>query len=134
MGIMGFMGGMVMRTPWGLSAVLYAVGGLLLACIGLGVTIKVQGARLEVAKVRVHALGEEIASQNRAVAAWKAEASKQASRALDAAKRAERVRTVTVDRVRTVTVAAIPPTCPGAIEWGAEHALEFVKEWEDEGL
>lgn len=105
---------------------------LLLICIGLGVTVEIQAARLDAAQARQESLGDKLATQNRAVTAWKAEAAKQTERVKIAAKRAEKVRTVTVERIRTVTVAAIPSTCPEAVKWGAEHAIEFNKRWNHE--
>jgi len=129
---MQFLAGLITRSPWGLQALIYVTAALLIICIGLGVTVEIQSARLDAAKARQDVLGDKLATQNRAVTIWKAEADKQAQRVKEAAKKAERVRTVTVERVRTVTVAAIPPACPDAVKWGAEHALEFNKRWEDE--
>jgi hypothetical protein len=121
-----------MQSPWGAQALLYAVAALLVVCISLGVTTEIQSERLDAYKARQESLGEKLAAQNKAVAAWKTEADKQAARVLESAQKAEKVRTVTVERVRTVTVAAIPAACPDAVVWGAEHALEFNRRWEDE--
>lgn len=129
---MQFLVGLIIRSPWGLQTLIYVAGGLLIICIGLGVTVEIQSTRLDAAKARETALGDKLATQNRAVATWKAEADKQAERAREAARKAEKVRTVTVERVRTITVATIPPACPDAVKWGAEHALEFNNRWEDE--
>ena len=116
----------------GVRALLIVTAALLAVCIGLGVTVRIQSAQLDAAQARQESLGEKLATQNRAVSQWKAEANKQAARVQEAAKRAERVRTVTIERVRTVTVAAIPPACPDAVKWGAERALEFNKRWESQ--
>jgi len=94
--------------------------------------VEIQNAKLDAAKARQAALGDKIAVQNQAITTWKAEADKQAQRIHEAARKAEKVRTVTAIRIRTVSVAAIPSTCPDAVKWGAEHALEFNKRWNDE--
>jgi len=126
---MSFLVNLITRSPWGLQAVLYTAAALLIACIGLGVTVKIQSTRLEAAKAQQAALGDRIATQNQAITAWKAEADKQAQRIHETARKAEKVRTVTALRVRTISVAAIPTECPDAVTWGAEHALEFNKRW-----
>jgi len=126
---MSFIVNLITRSPWGLQAVLYATAVLLIACIGLGVTVEIQSAKLDAAKARQAALGDKITVQNQAVAAWKAEADKQTQRVHEAARKAEKVRTVTALRVRTISVASIPTACPDAVTWGAEHALEFNKRW-----
>lgn len=124
--------GMVTRSPIGIQVLLYAVAVLLSLCIGLFAVVEVQSARLDAAKARQESLGDKLATQNRAVTKWKAEADDQAARARAAAVKAEKVRIITVDRVHTVTVATIPPACPDAVKWGAEHAQEFNRRWEDE--
>ncbi len=126
---MSFLVNLITRSPWGLQALLYAAAALLIACIGLGVTVDIQSARLDTAKARQAALANKIATQNQAITTWKAEADKQTQRIHEAARKAEKVRTVTAMRVRTVSVAAIPTACPDAVKWGAEHALEFNKRW-----
>ncbi len=128
---MSFLANLITRSPWGLQALLYAAAALLIACIGLGITVEIQSARLDAAKARQAALGDKIVAQNQAITAWKAEADKQAQRVQEAARKAEKVRTVTAMRIRTVSVAAIPTACPDAVTWGAEHALEFNKRWEE---
>jgi len=130
--VMDFLVNLITRSPWGLQALLYAAAVLLIACIGLGVTVEIQDSKLDAAKAQQAALGDRIATQNQAITAWKAEADKQTQRVNEAARTAEKVRTVTALRVRTVSVAAIPTACPDAVKWGAEHALEFNKRWEDE--
>lgn len=129
---MSFLIGLITRSPWGLHALIYVTATLLIVCIGLGVTVEIQSARLDAAKARETTMGDKLATQNRAVTTWKAAADKQAERAKEAARKAEKVRTVTVERVRTVTVATIPTGCQDAVKWGVEHALEFNKRWEDE--
>ena len=124
-----------------IDIIINALGGRVLLCacvallvisIGLGVTVKIQSAQLDAAKARQESLGDKLASQNRAVATWRAEADRQVIAAKAAVKRSRKVRTVTLERIRTITVAAIPPSCPDAIVWGAEHALEFHKRWTQE--
>jgi hypothetical protein len=125
--------GLISRTPWGMSALLYAAGGMLVACILLVIDLKITDAHLDAAKAQVTALGSKIDTQNHAVGVWKRKADEQEARALEAAKRAEKARTVTVERVRTITVAPIPSACHEAVQWGATSALEFNKGWEEEG-
>jgi len=129
---MSFLVNLITRSPWGLQALLYAAAVLLIACIGLGVTVEIQGAKLDAAKARQAALGDKITAQNQAITAWKAEADKQTQRVHETARKAEKVRAITALRVRTISVAAIPTACPDAVTWGAEHALEFNKRWNDE--
>jgi len=128
---MSFLVNLIIRSPWGLQALLCAAAVLLIACIGLGVTVEILGVRLDAAQARQAALADRIATQNQAITAWKAEADKQAQRVREAARKAEKVRTVTALRVRTISVAAIPTACPDAVTWGAKHALEFNKRWEE---
>jgi len=129
---MKFLINLITQSPWGLQALLYATGALLIICIGLGVTVAIQSAKLDAAKARQAALADKIATQNQAVAIWKTEADKQSERANEAAKKAEKVRTKTIERVRTITVASIPSSCPDAVRWGAEQALRFNRHWEKE--
>ena len=91
----------------GVRALLIVTAALLAVCIGLGVTVRIQSAQLDAAQARQESLGEKLATQNRAVSQWKAEANKQAARVQEAAKRAERVRTVTIERVRMLSNGAL---------------------------
>lgn len=125
------------RSPVALQALLYTCAGLLLICIGLGVAVEIQSTRLTAANATIgklqaekKSLGDQIITQNRAVEQWKAEADKQAQRAVDAAQKAETVRTVTVERVREVTVAAIPQSCPESDGWLINWGLQFNARWE----
>lgn len=129
---MRFLVGLITRFPWGIQAMVYAVVGLLIICLGLSATVKIQSARLDAASAHEVALGDKLNEQNRAVAEWKAAAGRQADRALAAAKKAENIRTVTIDRVRTITVAKIPPACPDAIKWAVDHGAAFNMRWEGE--
>lgn len=125
------------RSPVALQALLYTCAGLLLICIGLGVAVEIQSTRLTAAnatigklQVEKKSLGEQISTQNRAVELWKGAAVYQAQRAEDAAKKAEQIRTVTVERVREVTVASIPQSCPESDGWLINWGLQFNARWE----
>ncbi len=127
---MRFLVGLITRSPWGVKALIYAVIALVIGCINLFVVVEIQSARLDAASAREAALGDKLNDQNRAVAEWKAAAGRQADRVSAAAKKAEKIRTVTIDRVRTITVASIPPACPDAIKWAADQAVAFNQRWE----
>lgn len=127
---MQFLIGLITRSPWGLQALISMVAGLLLTCTGLGSIVAIQSARLDAAKGRQETLSNDLATQNRAVEQLKAETEDQKQRVAAATAQGAQVRTVTIERVRTITVAAIPSTCPAAIKWGAQHALEFNQHWE----
>lgn len=125
------------RSPVALQALLYTCAGLLLICIGLGVAVEIQSSRITAANATIgklqaekKSLGDQISTQNRAVEQWKGAAVYQAQRAEDAAKKAEKIRTVTVERVREVTVAAIPQSCPDADAWAIGWGLQFNARWE----
>lgn len=116
---------------------LYISAALLIACIGLGVAVEIQGSRLTVSRADVKrleaekgTLAEKILAQNLAVLDWKAKAEEQAQRVKAAQAQAEKVRTITIERVREVTVATIPPACPDAVRWAAEWGIAFNKRWE----
>lgn len=123
--------GIIGRSPWGMQALLYVSIGLLVTCIGLGVTVEIQSSRLEAAAARQEALGDKLAAQNRAVGVWKSEADLQKNRAKAAAVQAEKVRVITVEKVREVATAQIPFECNEAVKWGALQAQEFNKRWEE---
>lgn len=116
---------------------LYISAGLLIICVGLGITIEIQSSRLTASKADVKRLeaekgnlAEKILTQNLAVLKWKAEAEEQIQRVKAAQRHAEKVRTVTVERVREVTVAAIPQSCPESDAWAIDWGLQFNARWE----
>lgn len=123
---------LLLRSPWGLQALIYLAAGLVITCIGLGVMVEIQSTRLDAASAREAALGDKLNDQNRAVAEWKAAAGRQADRVSLAGQKAEKIRTVTVERVRTIAVAKIPPACPDAIKWAADQGAAFSLRWEGE--
>ena len=127
---MQYLIGLLTRSSWGLQGLICLVAVLLISCAGLGATVAIENARLDAAKARQEALGNELTTQNLSVEKWKDEAEIQKQRVEAATAQGEKVRTVTVERVRTITVASIPSTCPDAIKWGAQQALEFNKHWE----
>ena len=97
-----------------------------------GVELKIQRSRVDVAEAKNTVLGDKLTTQNQAIEDWKQTAIYQAQTAREAALKAEKIRTVTVERVQTVTLAAVPVSCPEAIKWGSEQAIEFNKRWEEE--
>lgn len=116
---------------------LYISIGLLATSVILGTTVKIQSSSLTASKATIKqlqaekaSLGDKISEQNRKVAEWVAKAKDQEEKARTAQAKAERVRTITVDRVREVTVATIPQSCPDAVKWSVDHAIEFNKRWE----
>jgi hypothetical protein len=127
----------LLRTPAGLQIMVYISLGLLMISIGLGVTVEIQGSRLDAAKaknetqaVQLQALGNQIVGQNAAVDQMLANAAKQAERIHSAEAAAGRIQVVTQERIQNVQLAAIPTSCPEAVIWGATHAIEIGKRWE----
>ena len=120
------------RSPLGLQALIYVAAGLLVTCLGLAGWVQIQSARLEAVSAREEALSDKLTTQNRAVAEWKAAAGRQADRVSTASKKAEKIRTATIDRVRTINVAKIPPACSDAIKWAADQGATFSMRWEGE--
>ena len=124
----------------GVRALLIISAALLLICLGLGVTVEIQSARLDAAKaenktqtVQLQAMGNQVAVQNAAVDQLLANAAKQWDRLKAAEAAAGKIEVITKERIEYIERAAIPATCPEAVTWGAAHATEIGKRWEQGG-
>jgi len=116
---------------YGKQIVIGIIIALLLIIGGLGVTLWVQNARLDAANARYNTIGDKLAIQNSAVNKWRAEAEKQKSKVQSAAKKAEKIKVVTIERIEFITKTPVPASCPEAVRWGAERAMEFNTRWEN---
>ncbi len=112
---------------------------ILIINIGLDVTVRSLRTRLDtvnsnnaILSVELEILGEKTVAQNNAVDQLLANAAAQQDRLRVAEKRAGQIQVITEERVQYVERAAIPATCPEAVTWGAEHAVEIGKHWQDE--
>jgi len=135
---MNFLVGFIARSPWGIQILLYAIAALIVVCLCLGAVADLQVARLDTAKaekqtlaVQLQGLGNQVAAQNGAVDQMLANAAKAAERLKAAQIEAGKVRVVTQERIQYVQLAAIPTACPEAVTWGATHAVEIGKRWQE---
>jgi len=120
----------------GVRALALIAAALLIACISLGVIVKLQDARLATVKaekqtltVQLHGVGDQIEAQNAAVNQLLANAAKAANDFQRALVAASHVRWVTKERIQYVTKAVIPVACPDAVTWGATHAIQIGRRW-----
>lgn len=126
-------------TALGGRVLLFTAVELLALCLVLGIDLKIQSNRLDIAQamnkvqaVQLQGFGDQIAAQNTAVDQLLANAAAQQAHLRAAEAAAGQVRLITQDRIRYVDRAAIPSACPEAVTWGAAHAIEIGRRWEQE--
>lgn len=122
----------------GVRALLILIALLIIGNIGQGVALKIQSVRLATANAKnetktaqMEILGNELSAQDSAIDQMIANAAQQDKRLKTAQAAAGKVQVITKERIRYLQTAVIPTSCTDAITWGALHAVEIGKQWEE---